>query len=50
MTFDRTVKKDSFYLYQAWWSKERFVHICSKRYVERTDRVTTIKVYATDSQ
>ena len=48
ITFDRKIKKDSFYLYKAWWSKEKFVHICSKRYVERTDKVTTIKVYSTE--
>ena len=48
ITFDRKIKKDSFYLYKAWWSKEKFVHICSKRYVNRTDRVTTIKVYSTE--
>ena len=33
VTFDRKTKKDSFYLYKAWWSKEKFVHIASKRYV-----------------
>jgi len=48
ITFDRKVKKDSFYLYKAWWSKDSFVHICSKRYVDRTDKVTTIKVYSTE--
>ena len=48
ITFDRKTKKDSFYLYKAWWSKERFVHICSKRYAERCEDKTLIKVYATD--
>ncbi len=48
VTFDRKTKKDSFYLYKAWWSRESFVHICSKRYVERTDKKTTIKVYSTE--
>jgi len=48
VTFDRKVKKDSFYLYKANWSKTPFVHICSKRYVERADKVTTIKVYSTE--
>ncbi len=46
VTFDRKIKKDSFYLYKAHWSKEKFVHICSKRYVDRTDKVTTVKVYS----
>ncbi len=50
VTFDRKVKKDSFYLYKAWWSKEQFVHICSKRYAERADKVTTVKVYSTEKE
>lgn len=48
VTFDRKTKKDSFYLYKANWSRERFVHICSKRYVERCEDVTQIKVYSTE--
>lgn len=48
VTFDRKTKKDSFYLYKANWSKESFVHICSKRYVERCESTTTIKVYSTE--
>ncbi|MDD6049781.1 MAG: glycoside hydrolase family 2 TIM barrel-domain containing protein [Clostridiales bacterium] len=50
VTFDRRTKKDAFYLYKANWSREQFVHICSKRYVERTERTTTIKVYSTEKQ
>ena len=50
ITFDRKVKKDSFYLYKANWSKEQFVHICSKRYVERAEKVTKIKVYSTEKK
>lgn len=46
ITFDRKIKKDSFYLYQAWWSKDPMVHICSKRYENRTEKVTTVKVYS----
>ena len=32
ITFDRKTKKDSFYLYKAYWSSEPFIHICSKRF------------------
>ena len=46
MTFDRKVKKDSFYLYKAYWSDEPFVHICGRRYVDRTEKKTRIKVYS----
>lgn len=34
VTFDRKTRKDSFYAYKAWWSKEPFVHLCGKRYVD----------------
>lgn len=49
VTFDRQTKKDSFYLYKAWWSDEAFVHICSKRFVERTGSTATVKVYSNQS-
>ena len=49
VTFDRKTKKDSFYLYKAWWSDEAFVHICSKRFVERTGNTATVKVYSNQS-
>lgn len=45
ITFDRKIKKDSFFLYKAYWSDEKFVHIASRRYVERCEEKTTIRVY-----
>lgn len=46
VTFDRKIKKDSFYLYKAYWSKEPFVHLCGSRYVDRPEKMTTVKVYS----
>ena len=46
VTFDRKTKKDSFYVYKAWWSKEPFVHICGKRFVDRVETVNEVKVYS----
>ena len=46
VTFDRKTKKDSFYLYKAWWSDENFVHICSKRFTDRTESEMEVKVYS----
>ena len=46
VSFDRKVKKDSFYLYKAWWNPEPMVHICSKRYTDRPEKTTTVKVYS----
>ena len=46
VTFDRKLKKDSFYLYKAYWSDEPFVHICGSRYLDRPEAKTTVKVYS----
>lgn len=46
VTFDRKTKKDSFYLYKAYWSSEAFVHIAGSRYVDRPEKMTTVKVYS----
>ena len=50
ITFDRKTKKDSFYLYKAYWSKKPFVHICSKRYEDRTEDSITVKVYSNQNE
>ena len=47
VTFDRSLRKDAFYLYKAAWNKtEPFVHLCGKRYVNRCEEQTEIKVYS----
>lgn len=46
VTFDRKTRKDAFYFYKANWSQEPMLHITSRRFTERTDPVTEIKVYA----
>ena len=50
VTFDRKTKKDSFYLYKAWWSKEPFVHICSRRFENRTSDRISVKVYSNQKE
>ena len=46
MTIDRKLKKDAFYIYKAHWSEDPFVHICGRRYADRTEEVTEVKVYS----
>ena len=46
ITIDRKYKKDAFYAYKAWLSEDPFVHICSKRYVDRVEDVTKVTVYS----
>ncbi len=46
VTFDRKLKKDAFYIYKAYCSKEEFVHLCGSRYVDRHEDITEVKVYS----
>ncbi len=46
VTYDRKIKKDAFYMYKAYWSEEKFVHIASKRFIERTADKIQVKVYS----
>jgi beta-galactosidase len=46
VTFDRATKKDAFYFYKANWSDEPMVYITSRRFTERTNAVTEVKVYS----
>lgn len=48
VTYDRKVKKDAFFFYKANWNKnDPLVYISSRRYVERREKETRIKVYST---
>jgi len=47
VTMDRKLKKDAFYLYKAAWNQtDRFVHLCGRRYADRVEETTEIKVYS----
>lgn len=46
VTFDRKIKKDAFYIYKAYLSREPFVHLCGSRYVDRCEEETEVKVYS----
>jgi hypothetical protein len=47
VTFDRKIRKDSFYLYKAWWNeRDPFVHICSKRFKDRAKAEIEVRVYS----
>lgn len=45
VTMDRKTKKDSYYIYQAYWTKTPMVHITGKRYAQRAGETTLVKVY-----
>ncbi len=46
VTMDRRTKKDSYYVYQAYWSREPMIHLCGRRYAQRAGETTRIKVYS----
>lgn len=46
MTMDRRIKKEAFYVYKAYWSKDPFVHLCGRRYAQRATETATVKVYS----
>ncbi len=46
MTMDRKTKKDSYYIYQAYWSKAPMIHLCGRRYAQRAGETTEIRVYS----
>lgn len=46
VTMDRKTKKDSYYVYQAYWSSKPMVHLCSRRYAQRAGETTEIRVYS----
>ena len=46
VTMDRKIKKDSYYIYQAYWKEEPMVHLCGRRYARRAGEKTEIRVYS----
>lgn len=50
VTMDRKLRKDAFYLYKAHWSKEAFVHICGRRYKNRAEDITEVRVYSNQGE
>ncbi|MDL2322669.1 discoidin domain-containing protein [Bacteroidales bacterium OttesenSCG-928-A17] len=46
VTFDRSVKKDSYYVYKVNWNSEPEIYITSRRYEERNHDVTPVTVYS----
>ncbi len=45
VTYDRKTKKDSFFLYQAYWTVKPMVHICGARFAERAPSQRDVTVY-----
>ena len=50
VTMDRQIKKEAFFVYKAYWSKEPFVYLCGRRYARRAGETTQVKAYSNQSQ
>ncbi|HEU6449742.1 MAG TPA: glycoside hydrolase family 2 TIM barrel-domain containing protein [Verrucomicrobiae bacterium] len=46
VTYDRKIKKDAFYFYKANWSDEPTLYITDRRFVDRTNAATNVKIYS----
>ena len=46
VSYDRSIKKDAFYFYKANWNTEPMLYVAEKRFVERKNAATQIKVFS----
>ena len=45
VTYDRKIKKDAFYIYQAYWRKDPVVHIAGRRFYNRAPGERDVTVF-----
>ena len=45
ITYDRKLKKDAFYIYKAYWTKEPMVYVAGRRFADRAPEERNITVY-----
>lgn len=45
ISYDRKIKKDAYYIYQAYWSEKPMVHVAGRRFVKRAPKERDITVY-----
>ena len=50
VSYDRTVRKDAYYFYKANWSSDPVLYIAARRYTQRTEAKTDVKVYTNQPQ
>jgi len=46
VTYDRKTRKDAFFFYKANWSADQVLYITDRRFTERTNSVTDVKIYS----
>ncbi len=45
VTYDRSTKKDAFFIYKAYWTTAPMVHVCGERFVDRAPDQRNVTVY-----
>ena len=45
VTYDRKIKKDAFFIYQAYWTDKPMIHVCGERFINRAPDERNITVY-----
>ena len=50
VSYDRTLRKDAYFFYKANWSSEPLLYIAARRYTQRTEAKTDVKVYTNQPQ
>ena len=45
VTYDRSLKKDAFYIYKAYWTTEPMVHVAGRRFADRAPEERNVTVY-----
>lgn len=45
VTYDRRIKKDAFFIYQAYWAAEPMVHLCGARFTDRAPGQRDVTVF-----
>ncbi|MRV72668.1 glycoside hydrolase family 2 protein [Duganella sp. FT92W] len=50
VSYDRAVRKDAFYWYQANWTSKPMVYLTSRRHTRRKDAEVQVKVYSNQSR
>ena len=50
VSYDRTIRKDAYFFYKANWSSEPVLYIAARRYTDRTEAKTDVKVYTNQPQ
>jgi len=50
VTFDRKLKKDTFYLYKAYWTQAPMVHICGRRFLDRAPGERDVTVLTNEQE